>query len=143
MFHPVNFLDALEYLIGDRKSDVVLAGYTASKTRGDCTFDGYPLQVYYVGGKLLPYRCMESKQKAISLSDIEHFKGWKVLRREASIYSMFDYENDDWSIMEMIYDYCEHCDENVLTKYFKEKDNGLYYNKYIELLEDSRTMYEY
>ena len=41
MLHPVLFLDALEILLSSRREDMVLAGYTASKTRGDCTFDGY------------------------------------------------------------------------------------------------------
>lgn len=143
MFHPVNFLDALEYFVGDRKKDIVLAGYSASKTRGDCSFDGYPLQFYYVGGNILPYRCVMAKNKEIQSSEIETYRGWNVLNKEASIYSMFDFENDDWSTMEMIYYYCDHYNESNLTSYFKSKDNVLYYSKYKELLEDSRTMYEY
>lgn len=141
MFHPVNFLDALEYLVGDRKKDIVLAGYSASRTRGDCTFDGYPLQFYYVGGNILPYRCVEARYRKVQISDIEMYRGWKVLKREATIYSMFEYENDDWSIMEMIFEYCDHYNEAQLTNYFKNKGNNAIYKKYLELLNDSRTMY--
>lgn len=143
MLHPVLFLDALEILLSSRREDMVLAGYTASKTRGDCTFDGYPLQFYLRGKPVLPYSCVESKQVKELPAEIEYYKGWKVLNREATIYSMFEFENDDWSIMEMISYYCDNLKESNLTNYFKHRDNGKHFAEYLSLLEDSRTMYNY
>lgn len=141
MLHPVLYLDALEILLNSRKEDMVLAGYTASRTRGDCTFDGYPLQFYLRGKPVLPYSCVDYKKVKKLPTEIELYKGWKVLNREATIYSMFEFENDEWSIMEMIFYYCDNLDEAKLTNYIRGKDNGKYYNRYLGLLEDSRTMY--
>lgn len=56
---------------------------------------------------------------------------------------MFEFENDDWSIMEMISYYCDNLKESNLTNYFKHRDNGKHFAEYLSLLEDSRTMYNY
>lgn len=141
MLHPVLFIDALDYFVGDRRKYIVLSGYTASATRSDCTFDGYPLQFYYIGADMLPYRCMDARHVTVLPTETEIFNGWTTLNREATIYSMFEFENDDWSIMEMIFEYCDHYNEEYLTSYIKNKGNFEYYNRYLELLEDSRTMY--